>query len=126
MSKQLSIYKCELCGNVVEVFHAAAGDLTCCGETMEECQAQYVDPATNKHVPIVEKVDGGYKITVGSTPHPMTAEHCIEWIELLADDNACRCHFQPGDVAEVIFNVQASKVKARSYCNLHGLWQSEE
>jgi superoxide reductase len=120
----LNVFKCNLCGNMVEVVNAAAGALTCCNQAMELLQEQTADAANEKHVPVVEKIDGGYRVTVGSVAHPMVDDHWIEWIELLADGVAFRRFLNPGDAPEAVFKVEASQVSAREHCNKHGLWKS--
>lgn len=123
MAKKLEVYKCAVCGNIVEVIHGGVGDLVCCGKPMELLDEKTADAATEKHVPVIEKIDGGYKVKVGSVPHPMQEEHYIEWIELLADGKAYRQFLSAGDAPEAIFNVEADSVGAREYCNVHGLWK---
>jgi len=123
MAKQLEIYKCTLCGNIVEVLHAGDGELVCCGQPMSLLEEKTAEAATEKHVPVIEKIDGGYKVKVGSVPHPMEAEHYIEWIELLADGKAYRQFLQPGQPAEAVFAVEAASVSVREHCNKHGLWK---
>jgi len=123
MAEKLQVYKCNVCGNIVEVLHGGVGELVCCGEPMELLDEKTADATTEKHVPVIEKIDGGYKIKVGSVPHPMEEKHYIEWIELLADGKAYRQFLKPGIPAEAIFNVKAEKVSAREYCNVHGLWK---
>ncbi|MGB2807925.1 MAG: desulfoferrodoxin [Sedimentisphaerales bacterium] len=123
MAKKLEVYKCAVCGNIVEVIHGGVGDLVCCGKPMELLDEKTADAATEKHVPVIEKIDGGYKVKVGSVPHPMQEEHYIEWIELLADGKAYRQFLSAGDAPEAIFNVEANSVGAREYCNVHGLWK---
>jgi superoxide reductase len=125
MAKQLEIYKCEVCGNIVEVLHGGAGDLVCCGENMKLYDEKTADSSTEKHVPVIEKTSDGYKVTVGSTLHPMEDKHYIEWIELIADGKAYREFFKPGDDPVATFCVSAQKVSAREYCNVHGLWRAE-
>lgn len=125
MAKLLEVYKCNLCGNIVETVHAGDGSLTCCGEEMVLLKENTVDAAKEKHVPVVTKVDGGYKVTIGSVAHPMEEKHYIEWIELLADGKAYRQFLKPGEVAEAVFNVTASTVTARELCNLHGQWSAQ-
>jgi len=125
MTKQLEVYKCEKCGNVVEMLHGGAGELVCCGEPMKLLDEKKADSATEKHVPLVEKTSKGYKVTVGSTIHPMTDEHYIEWIELVVDGKAYREFLKPGDEPIAEFCVAGSDVYAREYCNLHGLWKGE-
>jgi superoxide reductase len=123
MPARLQIYKCNICGNIVEVLHGGAGELVCCGEPMELLDEKTADTGKEKHVPVIEKVDGGYKVKVGSVPHPMEEKHYIEWIELLADGRAYRQFLKPGAPAEAVFEVEAGSVSAREYCNIHGLWK---
>jgi superoxide reductase len=124
MAERFGIYKCELCGNIVEVLHAGDGDLVCCGKPMKQFKENTVDAAKEKHVPVVEKIGGGYKVKVGSVPHPMEEKHYIEWIELIADGRSYRQFLKPGQPAEAVFLIEAATVTAREYCNLHGLWKS--
>jgi superoxide reductase len=123
MAKKLQIYKCAVCGNIVEVLHGGAGELVCCGQPMGLLDEKTADATTEKHVPVIEKVDGGYKVKVGSVPHPMEEKHYIEWIELLADGGAYRQFLEPGMPPEAMFNIEADSVSAREYCNVHGLWK---
>ena len=124
MAEKLQIYKCEVCGNIVEVLHEGKGELVCCGEPMKLFTENTVDAAKEKHVPVVEKVSGGVKVTVGSVLHPMEEKHYIEWIEIIADGKAYRQFLKPGDVPEAAFNVDAQDISVREYCNLHGLWKA--
>lgn len=119
------IYKCEICGNIVEVLHSGAGDLVCCGENMKLLDEKTADASTEKHVPMVEKSAEGYTITVGSTLHPMEEKHYIEWIELIADGKSYRQYLKPGDQPVAKFCVHADKVTAREHCNVHGLWKAK-
>ena len=125
MAKLTGIYKCELCGNIVEVLHEGDGELVCCGEPMTFFAENSTDAATEKHVPVIECTADGVKVTVGSVAHPMTEEHCIEWIELIADGKIQRQPLKPGDEPVALFGgVECESVSARAYCNLHGLWSS--
>lgn len=124
MAEKQEIYKCNICGNVVEVLHAGGGDFSCCGSPMDQLKENSVDAAVEKHVPVVEKVDGGFKVTVGSVAHPMTDDHFIEWIELTAAGQFFRQFLNPGDAPEAVFTVLADSASARAYCNLHGVWKS--
>ncbi|MCK9364778.1 MAG: desulfoferrodoxin [Syntrophales bacterium] len=124
MAKQLEVYKCKICGNIVEVLHGAAGVLICCGQPMELQTENTADSTKEKHVPLIEKIEGGYKVTVGSTLHPMEEKHYIQWIELIADGKAYRQFLKPGDAPSAVFNLSAAAVTAREYCNIHGLWKS--
>ncbi len=99
------------------------GELVCCGEPMQLVQENTVDASKEKHVPVIEKIAGGYKVKVGSIPHPMEEKHYIEWIELIADGRVCRAFLKPGQPAEAVFQTEAKAVTAREYCNLHGLWK---
>ena len=123
MAERKQIYKCELCGNIVEVLDGGDGDLVCCGQNMTLLEEKSADSSTEKHVPVIEKTDDGYKVTVGSTIHPMLDNHFIEWIELVADGVSYRKYLKPGDAPVAEFCVKADKVSAREYCNLHGLWK---
>ena len=123
MAEKLQIYKCKACGNIVEVLNGGPGTLTCCGGSMELLEEKTADAATEKHVPVIEKIDGGYKVKVGSVPHPMTKEHLIEWIELLADGKAYRQFLEPGAAPEATFHIEGNSVSAREHCNVHGLWK---
>jgi len=124
MTQLKQVYKCNVCGNIVEVLHTGDGELVCCGEPMKLQTENTVDAALEKHVPVIEKTADGFKVKIGSVPHPMTEEHYIEWIEAIADGRVCRKHLNPGDEPEAVFPVPAEKIDAREYCNLHGLWKS--
>lgn len=123
MAEQLQIYKCDVCGNIVEVMHGGAGELTCCGQPMKLFRENTVDAAKEKHVPVVEKTADGFKVKVGSVAHPMEEKHWIEWVELIADGKVYRQFLKPGQPPEATFCIKADKVAAREYCNLHGLWK---
>ena len=125
MAKKLEIYKCMACGNIVELLHGGDGELVCCGQPMRRMIEDTVDAAKEKHVPVIEKINGGFKVKVGSVAHPMEQKHYIEWIELLADGKAYRQFLEPGMAPQAIFNIEALSVGAREYCNLHGLWKGE-
>ena len=125
MAKKLEIYKCMVCSNIVEVVCDGVGELVCCGEPMENLVAKTVDEGKEKHVPVVEKVDGGVKVTVGNVPHPMEEKHLIEWIEVLADGKAYRQFLNAGAAPEATFNIEADSITAREHCSVHGLWKGE-
>lgn len=124
MAKKLEVYKCELCGNIVEVLHGGVGALVCCGQDMKLMEENTVDAAKEKHVPVIEKTGEGVLVKVGSVAHPMEEKHYIEWIEVIADGKTCRQFLNPGDKPEALFKIEAQDVTARAYCNLHGLWKS--
>ena len=123
MTEARQVYKCNVCGNIVEVLHIGAGELVCCDEPMQLQAENTVDAAREKHVPVIEKVDGGVKVTVGSVAHLMEAKHWIEWIEVIADGKSCRQFLKPGQAPEAVFAITAQEVTVREYCNLHGLWK---
>ena len=124
MAKRLEVYKCGVCGNIIEVLHAGKGNLVCCGKPMNLLVENTVDAAKEKHVPVIEKIDGGVKVKVGAVAHPMEEKHWIEWVEIIADGKTYRQYLNPGEVPEAIFNVEAEQITAREYCNIHGLWKA--
>ena len=124
MTEKLQVYKCEVCGNIVEVIHEGKGELVCCKEPMKLFVENTVDAAKEKHVPVVEKTAEGVTVKVGSVAHPMEEKHHIEWIEVIADGKAYRQFLKSGDVPEDTFDIDADEVTAREYCNLHGLWKA--
>jgi superoxide reductase len=124
MAEKLGIYKCEVCGNIVEVLHSGKGELVCCGQPMKLFKENTTDAAKEKHVPVVEKTKDGFKVKVGSVAHPMEEKHYIEWIEIIADGKAYRQFLKPGDAPEAFFKMDAANVIARGYCNIHGLWKA--
>jgi len=124
MTIRLQIYKCGICGNMVEVTHEGQGELVCCGQPMKNITENSVDAAKEKHVPVIEKTPEGFKVKIGGVPHPMEDKHYIEWIELTADGKAYRAFLKPGQIPEAVFCIDAKEVHAREYCNLHGLWKA--
>ncbi|MGC9111808.1 MAG: desulfoferrodoxin [candidate division WOR-3 bacterium] len=124
MTEQKQIYKCNVCGNIVEVLHSGKGQLICCGQPMELLMENTVDASKEKHVPVIEQTKTGVKVKIGSIPHPMEEKHYIEWIEIIADGKSYRKFLKPGDKPEAEFEIKAEKIEAREYCNLHGLWKS--
>ena len=123
MAERLEVYKCEVCGNIVEVLHGGKGELVCCGKPMNLIKENTVDAAKEKHVPVTEKIEGGVKVKVGDVAHPMEDKHFIEWIEIVADSKAYRQFLDPGQAPEALFSVEAGEISARAYCNIHGLWK---
>ena len=124
MTKQLGIYKCTVCGNIIEVVHTGDGDLVCCGQPMELLKENTTDASREKHVPVIEKMPDGVKVKVGSAAHPMEEKHYIEWIEMISDGKVCRQFLKPGQAPEAVFRVKAAEMTARAYCNLHALWKA--
>ncbi|OGQ88891.1 MAG: desulfoferrodoxin [Desulfobacula sp. RIFOXYA12_FULL_46_16] len=126
MAEKMGIYKCGKCGNIVQVLHGEEPPVMCCGQPMDRLVENTVDAAKEKHVPVIEKIQGGYAVKVGSVPHPMGNDHWIEWIELASEDNTFvqRQMLKPTDAPRAEFKTDAAKVVAREYCNLHGLWKA--
>ncbi|MBW1850290.1 MAG: desulfoferrodoxin [Deltaproteobacteria bacterium] len=124
MTEIKQIYKCEVCGNIVEVLHEANGELVCCGKSMIFFKENTIDAAKEKHVPVIEKISEGIKVKVGSIPHPMEEKHYIEWIEIIDGDKYCRQFLKPGQSPESTFDTKSEGLEAREYCNLHGLWKA--
>ncbi|MFH1721785.1 MAG: desulfoferrodoxin [Candidatus Altiarchaeota archaeon] len=122
VSEQLQIYKCGICGNIVEVLHNGGGELVCCEQPMDLQGENTTDAATEKHVPVIEETETGIKIKVGEVIHPMEEKHFIQWIQAISDGKTYRKFLKPGDTPEAEFKIPAKGVKAREYCNLHGLW----
>ncbi|HHV64935.1 MAG TPA: desulfoferrodoxin [Peptococcaceae bacterium] len=126
MTKLRDLFKCNICGNVVEIVHPGAPALVCCGQPMEKLIAKTEDTGAEKHVPVVEKTEDGIKVTVGSVDHPMEEKHYIKFIEVLTSCKVLRGELDPGKKAEAFFAVKPEKVlEVREYCNLHGLWKTE-
>lgn len=124
MAEKLQVYKCEKCGNIVEVLHGGEGDLVCCGENMKLLDEKSVDQGNEKHVPVVEKTDQGFKVKVGDVPHPMEEKHYIEWIEVVDEKGkSYRQFLVPGQAPEALFCIDSQKVTAREFCNVHGMWK---
>ncbi len=124
MTKLMEIYKCEICGNIVEMVHGGAGELVCCGVPMIKMDENTVEAAVEKHIPVIEEIDEGIKVKVGSVAHPMMEKHYIEWIEVKNGPWINRKHLAPGDKPEAEFYIKMNdKLEVRAYCNLHGLWK---
>ena len=124
MTDRKQVYRCNVCGNIVEVLHSGKGELVCCGQPMELLKENATDAAQEKHVPVLEATAGGTKVKVGSVPHPMEENHYIEWIEVTADGESCRQFLSPGSKPEADFEIGGKKATAREYCSVHGLWKS--
>jgi superoxide reductase len=117
-----ALYRCSICGNVVELLAVGRGTLTCCGQPMAHLVENTVEASREKHVPVITPVAGGYRVAVGSVPHPMVDAHHIPFIDLLTKDAVLRRFLMPGEAPEVTFCTDATQVTARAWCNLHGLW----
>lgn len=124
MTERDQIYRCAICGNIVEVKHAGAGELVCCGQSMKLLAANVEDAAIEKHVPVEERTEEGIIVNVGEVDHPMTPEHYIEWIELVTENKTWTVYLAPGDAPRAIFDSTAESITVYAYCNLHGLWKA--
>ena len=124
MIERNQVFRCERCGNIVQVFHAGGGELVCCGQPMTHLAEGTTDAALEKHVPVIEKVAGGVRVRVGAVAHPMDDKHYIQWIEVIDGERVQRRHLRPGDPPEAVFAVEGETVVAREYCNLHGHWKA--
>lgn len=123
MTQEKQIYKCNVCGNIVEVVHSGVGQLVCCGQPMELLEEKTIEnEGKEKHVPVIEKTNKGFKVKIGSVPHPMEESHYIEWIEISVNGITYRKFLKPGDKPEAEFCIKEEEIKAREYCNQHGLW----
>jgi superoxide reductase len=124
MAQRFEVYKCEACGNIVELLDGGPGELVCCGKPMDLMTENTVDAAKEKHVPVLEKADGKIKVKVGQVAHPMEDKHYIEWIEVITGEKICRKFLKPGQTPEAAFNITGEKIITRAYCNIHGHWKA--
>jgi superoxide reductase len=123
MTKLNEVYKCNVCGNIVEVVHEGAGTLVCCGEDMHLQEENTTDAAVEKHVPVFRKEENRITVNIGEVDHPMTEEHYIEWIEIVTESGAYKTFLKPGDKPSAELLVSEEVLSVRAYCNLHGLWK---
>ncbi len=125
MTEIRQVYRCDVCGNIIEVLHEGADSLVCCGQPMSLLAEKTTDVGLEKHVPVIEKAGNEVTVKVGSIPHPMEQNHYIEWIEIVADSTSCRKFLKPNEKPEAAFETKAGMLKAREYCSIHGLWKSQ-
>ena len=131
MTKEKQIYKCSVCGNIVEVLHSGVGQLVCCDQEMELMSEKVEDEGTEKHLPVIEELPAnvcqgkdGFKIKIGEVEHPSMQEHYIEWIEINTEDGKSGKKFlKPGDAPIAEFYTRKVITSIRAYCNIHGLWE---
>jgi len=126
MTARLQVYKCEICGNIVEVLHSGKGQLVCCGQPMTLLEEKTEEQGREKHLPVTERTDQGVTVKVGSVPHPMEEKHYIEWVEVVTADGVARRFLKPGEAPEAAFGVEGDVLRSRAYCNIHGLWTQKE
>lgn len=125
MTNSKEIYKCEICGNIIEVLHSGQGELICCNQPMKLQAPNTKDAAIEKHVPQIQELSEGVLIQIGEQEHPMTEEHFIEWIEIQTVNRSHKTFLESGQKPEAIFAIAKNKItKVRAYCNLHGLWEN--
>lgn len=124
MIKRFDVFRCGVCGNVVELVYAGGGQLVCCEKPMILMEAKTQDEGKEKHVPVIVKTETGVLVKVGDVPHPMEEKHYILCIEVIADGRMCRKFLSPGDKPEAEFKISGGNVIAREYCTLHGLWKN--
>jgi len=123
MKEDIKIFRCSICGNIVEQIKNGGGQLVCCGKPMEKLEANTTDAAVEKHVPVAERKDGKLYVKVGSVEHPMTEAHYIEWIVVADGTSTQRISLSPSDKPEAIF-CDKEHAEIYAYCNLHGLWKA--
>ena len=126
MTGRLEIYKCEICGNIVEMLHTGKGQLVCCGQPMKLLEAKTEESGYEKHLPVVEKTEKGAKVKVGSVPHPMEEQHYIEWIEVITEAGTLRKFLTAGQTPEVKFETDDTIIQVREFCSIHGLWSKKQ
>ncbi|MBU3942391.1 desulfoferrodoxin [Patescibacteria group bacterium] len=124
MTQLKQVYKCSICGNIVEALHTGAGELVCCGQPMDLKEEKNEEEGLEKHLPVIEKTENGVLVKIGSVAHPMEEEHYIEWIEIIDNGRSCRKFLKVGDAPEAEFKTTSENIQARAYCNVHGLWRS--
>jgi superoxide reductase len=124
MAAKLAVFKCGLCGHMVELTHEGLGTLVCCNQPMAAVTENTTEAAQEKHVPVIERTESGVCVTVGSVEHPMADDHYIELIEVIADGRTSTKYLKPGEAPKACFCLKAEELSARAYCNLHGLWKA--
>lgn len=126
MTKKLEIYKCGVCGNIIEVLYSGGGELVCCGQPMEVLKEHTQEELKEKHLPVASRESGDLNVKVGSVAHPMEEKHFIEWIQVIAGEQVIRKFLYPGAEPSAVFKTPEGSLTLREYCNIHGLWRSED
>jgi len=126
MTKRLEVYKCEICGNIVEVLQEGEGQLVCCGQPMVSLKPKTEDQGKEKHVPVIEESAQGIEVKVGSIPHPMEKNHYIKWLEVITDKGVQKKFLTPGQLPGASFEIKGKVVEVRDYCNIHGFWHTKK
>jgi len=126
MTERNQVYKCDICGNIVEVIHVGKGQLVCCGQPMTLMELKVTEEGGyEKHLPVIEKDGNKYTVTVGSVEHPMLEAHWIEWIALDTESGVLRKYLNPGEKPVAVFKTKENVLQVREYCNLHGHWSTK-
>jgi superoxide reductase len=125
VKEKYEIWRCNICGNIVEVLYSGNGPLVCCGQDMELMAEKTNDAGMEKHVPVVEVNGDKVAVKVGEVPHPMESGHYIQWIEIIREVGNSIHYLSPGDKPEAEFQAVGNIIKVRIYCNIHGLWKKE-
>ncbi len=121
-----NIYKCNVCGNIVELIHEGGGELVCCGQPMDLIKNKEKEEGTEKHLPVVTNADSGVIVNVGEVDHPMEEKHYIEWVEVTTDIGTYRKYLKPEEKPSASFCIRESQIKSvREYCSVHGLWEKK-
>ncbi len=126
MTQRFQIYRCDICGNLVNIRAVGRGELVCCGKPMRLLVEQQAEAGREKHVPVVEPAEGGIRVRIGSIPHPMEDRHFLEWIEVRDGPLSLLRMLKPGELPEVEFPLRDPNVPARCYCTMHGLWTNRK
>lgn len=126
MTQLRELYRCEVCGNIVEVIHEGASSLVCCGKPMVKLEAKTEDEGEEKHVPVIEEVGNDVKVKVGSVEHPMEEKHYIKFIEILLKNKVTRQELKPGQAPEAkCCGLRSDVTEVREFCTIHGLWKNK-
>lgn len=126
MTEKHQIYKCPICGMIVEVNHKGAGTLVCCGQNMELMVEKKEEEGNEKHLPVASFEENTLLVKVGAVQHPMEEAHYIEWIEVISDEGSQKVFLNPNDTPEVRFHIATKEnLRIREYCTIHGLWETK-
>jgi superoxide reductase len=119
------VLKCNLCGKVIMILEDGGRRTICCDQLMEKLAEQGGKPGKDRHVPVIEKTPDGITVKVGGLENPMGEDHYIEWIEVSDASNLSLKTLMPGDAPEARFPGTGTGIKARAYCDEHGLWSNK-
>lgn len=129
MTEKLEMYRCDVCGNLVQVLISGEGELVCCGKPMVLINPNTSEDASlEKHVPVfIKDAEGRLEIQVGSVPHPMEDKHYIMFIETISGDknHVALEYLHPEQEPKMRLEMQEPE-KAIAFCNIHGLWEGKK